>query len=143
MTIIGIYVGRAVDAIAGVADAAETPGGYPMFDPPPGNSWFLVLLSVAGATIWAPVVEESIFRGALYRFCRGYMRPVWCVLITSTLFGLYHPYEAGGLVSVGLAGLVFGYLREWRGSLIAPAVAHALHNGTIAMFSVGMIAAAG
>ena len=143
MTVIGIFVGRAVDAVTGTSEAAPAPGGYPMFDAPPGNSWFLVLLGVAGATIWAPIVEETVFRGALYRFCRAYMRPIWSVLITSALFGLYHPYAPGGLASVALAGLVFGYLREWRGSLIAPVVAHALHNATISMFSVGLIAAAG
>lgn len=39
--------------------------------------------------------------------------------------------------------MVFGCLREWRGSLIAPAVAHAMHNGVISLWTVGLIDAAG
>lgn len=44
---------------------------------------------------------------------------------------------------MALAGVVFGWLRQWRGSLIAPVTAHALHNGTIAMVTVGLVWAAG
>jgi len=39
----------------------------------------------------------------------------------------------GGLLFLLSAGfsLIFGLLREWRGSLIAPMVAHFLHNTTL------------
>jgi membrane protease YdiL (CAAX protease family) len=63
------------------------------------------------------------------------------VLVTAAVFGMVHPYTTAGLVQVGMIGIVFGLLREWRGSLIAPMVAHALHNGTIAFTTVMIMAA--
>jgi len=32
-----------------------------------------------------------------------------------------------------LLGFGFGLLREWRGSLIAPITAHAMHNGALVL----------
>jgi membrane protease YdiL (CAAX protease family) len=40
-----------------------------------------------------------------------------------------------------MGGLVYGYLREWRGSIIASMVAHFLHNATITAVTVGVLVA--
>ncbi|MGQ0626545.1 MAG: lysostaphin resistance A-like protein, partial [Phycisphaerales bacterium] len=99
---------------------------FPMFDSPIGSSWFLVWLSAAGSVIWAPVVEELIFRGALYRALHGRLRGPLTVVITAICFAIIHPYGADGMASVFIGGIVFGLLREWRGSIIAAVIAHAL-----------------
>ena len=71
------------------------------------------------------VAEEAFFRGALQP------RVGW--LLASLLFGLAHfvPHRVWRSWSVFalLAGLLFGALFELAGSLVAPAVAHALVNG--------------
>ena len=70
------------------------------------------------------VGEEAFFRGAL--------QPVLGLLLTSLLFGALHigpdrRYLVWTLFSIG-AGFLFGFLYEWTGGLLAPMVAHVLHN---------------
>lgn len=120
-----------------------SPSGYPLFEPPATESPGLLVLMVLSTVVWAPFVEEMIFRGAIYRFVHAHLRWAAAVLITAALFGLVHPYSTQGLVQVGTAGIVLGLLRQWRGSLIAPMTAHALHNGTIALVTVAIVVALG
>lgn len=140
--IVAIIVHVIEVVVAGTTEAAEATG-YPMFEPPAGNSWMLVILSALSSCIWAPFVEEFIFRGALFRYLAGYMRPIWVVLITSLAFGLAHPYSPAGLAQVAVSGVGFGLLRVWRGSIVACIVAHALHNASIEapnLIAVGILA---
>jgi len=55
-------------------------------------------------------------------------------VIMGVLFAAIHPQ---GLATIpALAGLAIGFalIREWRGSLIAPMAAHAMHNGILVGF---------
>ena len=91
------------------------------------------------ACVAAPVVEEIMFRGVLYRHLRDATQP-WTgwflsVMIStiwqSFLFAAIHPQ---GLLAVpALMGLAFGMTlaREWRDSLGASMVTHALNNGLV------------
>ncbi len=83
------------------------------------------------ATIWAPVVEESIFRGALYRFLRGRASMLVAVGVTAAVFAALHGYLVLQLVMVGSLGVWFAILRQWRDSLLAPVLGHAIHNGFV------------
>ncbi|MGE3108505.1 MAG: lysostaphin resistance A-like protein, partial [Phycisphaerales bacterium] len=81
--------------------------------------------------VWAPVVEESIFRGNLYRLVRGKAGALAAVVISAGAFALMHPYLMVQLVAIFSLGAVFALMRESRGSLIPSMTAHALHNGTV------------
>ena len=95
-----------------------------------GASPGVLLLFFALATLWAPLAEELIFRGCLYRHMRSTW-PWWAAAIVSALaFGLMHGYAWFMLTPVIALGGVFALMREWRGSLIAPMVAHCVHNAT-------------
>ncbi len=93
------------------------------------------------ACILAPIMEETMFRGFLYRHLRELTcRWRWVVsflvsaTITSFLFAAIHPQ---GLVAVPvLMALAFGFTmaREWRGSLIPCMVAHGFNNGMVIVF---------
>lgn len=102
------------------------------------GSW-LFLLIFALATVWAPVMEETVFRGALYRFLRGRASVVVAAVASALAFGLMHSYEWFLLMPVVGLGFSFALLREWRGSLIAPVTAHALHNGAILLFASALL----
>ena len=70
------------------------------------------------------VGEEALFRGAL--------QPEIGIVAASLLFGALHVgpdrrYLLWTLWAVG-AGFLFGALYEWTGGILAPVVAHALHN---------------
>jgi len=80
--------------------------------------------------VFAPFVEESIYRGyALSRLLPEFGIP-GAVLISCIFFGLLH--WAGGFWYIMLTGIVaggvFSGLFVWRGSIIAPFAAHLTLN---------------
>lgn len=90
------------------------------------------------AAILAPLVEETMFRGVLYRHLRdwsaGRGRVVSVLLsggISSLLFAAIHPQ--GWVAIPALMGLAAGFVlvREWRGSLLGPMVVHGISNGLV------------
>ncbi|MHC4450724.1 MAG: lysostaphin resistance A-like protein [Planctomycetota bacterium] len=97
--------------------------------------WTLVVASV----IWAPIVEELIFRGAFYRYLRPYVSVVGSSLITSLLFASMHPQGLAGVPVLASVALVLAALREWRGSIYASMTAHALHNGLALVVGVNLM----
>lgn len=106
------------------------------------NFWGLLQIYVL-ASVAAPIVEETMFRGVFYSHLRGLMRtwavPVAMVLaavVSSLIFAAIHPQ---GLVAIPpLAGLAVGFCvaREVRGSLVAPMVAHGLSNALVMTLNV-------
>lgn len=73
----------------------------------------------------APLVEELVFRGLLYRAWERQLGWMPSALLTSACFGLFHihNFTASFLISLVLIGL----LRR-TGSLRAPILAHATYN---------------
>lgn len=92
-----------------------------------GDFWQL-LAAFALAVIWAPVVEETIFRGAFYHHVRRRWNAVLAGLAVGLVFAAIHPQGIAGVPVLTSVALVFALVREWRGSLIAPMVGHAIHN---------------
>lgn len=95
-----------------------------------GGLWQIVSFA-ALATVWAPIVEEAVFRGSLFRHLRARWSLLGAGALSALVFGLMHQYPIYLLLPVITLGFCFALMREWRGSLIAPMVAHALHNGTL------------
>ncbi len=87
-----------------------------------------VLMLFALMTLWAPITEELVFRGGLFRQLSPRMVPVLAMLLSSVCFTIVHPYPVYLMLPVFTLGTLFAYLRHWRGSLIAPMVAHAMNN---------------
>ncbi len=83
------------------------------------------------ATIWAPLCEELIFRGALFRHMRARLALPLAALLSAMVFGMMHGYAAVQLIPVTILGFNFALLRAWRGSLVGPIVAHALNNAVV------------
>ncbi len=102
-------------------------------------SVLVLVLSFSLAVIWAPLVEETVFRGALLRHVRGRTGIIGGTLITALVFAFLHPYGPVFTPPLIALGVTFALLRQWRGSLIAPMTAHFLHNGTLlAVFITAM-----
>jgi membrane protease YdiL (CAAX protease family) len=115
------------------------PEGFPMFETPLAGSWAGLMIGAVGACLWAPLVEEALFRGALHSYLPAWMGVLGRCLLVGAIFGLIHPYSPAGMIQVGAAGVVLGFLREWRGSLIAPITAHFLHNATITATTIAIV----
>jgi len=91
--------------------------------------WYLV------AAVVAPVLEEILFRGGLYRGLRGatgyslWESMVVSALLSSLVFAAIHPQGILFVPILGALAMSFCLVRELRGSLVAPMVGHALNNG--------------
>ena len=83
--------------------------------------------------VLAPICEEIVFRGYLFR-ALGTTMPMWATqLVTATLFGLVH--GVGHALPIGVLSLLFGYLRQRYGSIWPSMLAHIVHNGiTLVLF---------
>lgn len=116
-----------------------TEGGNPVMEMvSQGGIWQVVML-VALATIWAPIVEETVFRGCLFRHLRSRVGFLIAAPMSAMAFGLMHQYEIVLLGPVLALGVIFAFVREWRGSLIGAITMHALHNGTVLLFVIAIV----
>lgn len=108
-----------------------TPTSNPVFDLVGSGDPVALVMVFLLATIWAPLCEELVFRGALHRHLRGRCGVVLASLVTASVFGFLHGYGPLLVFPLIALGLVFSAMREWRGSLVSCITAHALHNGTV------------
>ncbi|MGE0610069.1 MAG: lysostaphin resistance A-like protein [Pirellulales bacterium] len=101
------------------------------------NFWTKVQVLLLAA-VAAPIVEETMFRGVLYRHLRDAWSPwgFWAsaaasAAVSSFVFAVIHPQ--GLLVVPALMAIAVGLCvaREWRGTLVPGMVAHGLHNGLL------------
>ncbi len=102
--------------------------------------WYLV------AAVVAPVLEEILFRGGLYRGLRGatgsmplLASMVVSALLSSFVFAAIHPQGVLFVPILGALAMSFCLVRELRGSLVAPMVGHALNNGLIVTLNLMLL----
>jgi membrane protease YdiL (CAAX protease family) len=109
----------------------EPPGPmtHPIMEQLVGGDLKTLLLLLSLAAVWAPLVEETVFRGAYFHHLRGRWGVVLSSLVTGFVFAIIHPQGFAAVPALMSLGVSFALLREWRGSLIAPIAAHAMHNG--------------
>lgn len=103
----------------------------PIFDIITGSGPFELFAFATLAILWAPLIEEIVFRGALFRHMRSRIAWPLAALASAAVFAGMHGYGLAQLLPVFALGITFGAIRHWRGSLIGPIFAHLLHNGTL------------
>jgi membrane protease YdiL (CAAX protease family) len=102
------------------------------------------------AAVAAPIVEETMFRGVLYRHTRdmALMRGLGLGLsiaagstVVAFLFAVIHPQ--GWVAIPALMSLAYGMtlVREWRGSLVPSMVVHGVSNGLVMMLLILLLGA--
>jgi membrane protease YdiL (CAAX protease family) len=80
------------------------------------------------ACIFAPIMEETMFRGIFMHHLRQRWSWIVSAPIVSVVFAMLHPQGWVAVPALGSIAIVLAGLREWRGSLIAPMAAHACNN---------------
>jgi membrane protease YdiL (CAAX protease family) len=106
-------------------------------------NWLGVLQLFFLASVCAPIIEETMFRGVFYRHLRevgGRWPRGWSVLfsalVSSFIFAVIHPQGFFGVpVLMGLA-LGFAMTRELRGSLLGSMAAHGVSNGLVMLVGI-------
>lgn len=90
------------------------------------------LFLVLTATFMAPLVEETLFRGILFRAATVRL-PFWgAALGSALLFALVHGLMVG-ILPITLLGLLFAFLTRQSRSLVPAAAAHATYNGLVTL----------
>jgi CAAX protease family protein len=102
----------------------------------------LAVLAVYGV-LCAPLIEELVFRGFLYKAVERANGTLLAVLITSVVFSLPHASQYGwhwqNLVLLTYVGLIFGTVRARTQSVVPSTLLHVGYNATLfaGLFAVG------
>jgi ABC-2 type transport system permease protein len=91
--------------------------------------WKLVVLAV----VLAPLCEEFIFRGLLFRGLRRDLSLPWAAVASAAVFAIIHP--SLGVIPVFGLGLACAIAYERGGWLLAPILAHATYNGVVVLLA--------
>ena len=95
----------------------------------------LVATILVRILILSSIVEELIFRGALYTWLRTKL-PAWTtILVTGLGFALVHQSPVFLPLAV-LVGITAGWIREKTGSVAVPIAVHAMQSGVIVALSL-------
>jgi len=120
----------AVYTTALLSHLSGTTTTHPIVFEPRGSAGAIIGLYLT-ASVWAPIVEESMFRGALFNFLRGHHRWLFSAALSAFIFASLHPQGWTAIPVLGMIGFIFAGIREWRGTTLASATAHALNNATV------------
>jgi membrane protease YdiL (CAAX protease family) len=110
------------------------------------GSWAARLQLFFLASVVAPIVEETMFRGVLYRHLREathrlgrFLSVSFSALLSSVIFAIIHPQ--GLAFSVVLMALAMGFClaREWRITLLPGMVGHGLNNGLVLLLNIVLL----
>jgi membrane protease YdiL (CAAX protease family) len=114
-------------AAIGDGNSSEPGGGLSAGD---AGIWGLAF-AVVSACLLAPLAEELLYRGVLFRSLWNRLGVLSAALLSSLVFAVLHFYDGYGLVSVGVFGMSCALLYAATGSLAACIGLHVLYNSAI------------
>jgi len=99
----------------------------------------LTLITVIGAVVFAPLMEELVFRGLIFGTLRRRLPTGVAAVVSATLFAVPHGYGVLGFVAVFWSGLLWAYAYEETGSLLPGMAAHALNNAVASVTVLALL----
>jgi len=93
----------------------------------------LPIVFLSGAII-APIAEEIVFRGYLYKAFRDRFKPGYAIILSAALFSVIH-LEWRAAVPLFVIGIVLAYVYEKTGNIMAPITLHILNNAIAFLFA--------
>ncbi|HEX8772235.1 MAG TPA: CPBP family intramembrane glutamic endopeptidase [Pyrinomonadaceae bacterium] len=85
------------------------------------------------ATLTAPLVEETVYRGLLYSAFQKVTGIAWAIVIVAFLFTLVHVYQyrhnLGVIAAISIFSLSLTFMRAYSGRLLPCYVMHLVFNG--------------
>ena len=87
-----------------------------------------IYMDILCGLILAPISEEALFRLGLYSLLKRQLKEKSAIVLCALIFGVMHGYNALGVVSCCLAGLVFTLIYERTGNIWYSILAHAMCN---------------
>ena len=95
------------------------------------SGWWGLVFALVSACLLAPVAEEVLYRGVLFRSCRNRLGVIPAAAVSAAVFAVLHFYDGYGLASVAVFGLACAFLYSGSGSLAAAIALHMLYNTSI------------
>jgi membrane protease YdiL (CAAX protease family) len=92
----------------------------------------LPIVFLSGVII-APIAEEIVFRGYLYKAFRDRFKPSYAIVLSAALFSVIH-LELLAAAPLFVIGIVLAYVYEKTGNLMAPITLHVLNNAVAFLF---------
>lgn len=117
-----------------LAGALGEAPSHPAIEEAWGEGAYVHLL--LAACVWAPLVEEAVFRGAFQRYLRSRMSRPAAAALVGLVFAFVHPQGLAAIPALMAIGGWFALLREWRGTLVPCITAHAVHNLALVSLAV-------
>lgn len=138
MLVLGLLVLLLMMRLLGDDLARPGAGSHPVAGMVRHKDWWLWLQIFLMASVGAPLVEEIMFRGVLYRHLRELTGGlgVWLsiaasVLVSGFVFAVIHPQGWRGVPMLLPLATAFALSRELQGSLASSVVAHGISNGMV------------
>ena len=123
--------------------ARQTAPGHPIQEYISSGNWFMILMVFVTACIAAPVVEETMFRGVLYRHLRDWSQSwarwasiAFSAVLNGFVFAAIHPQGIAAIPVLMTLAICFSLVREWRNSLLTPMLMHGIHNTLVTCVSL-------
>jgi membrane protease YdiL (CAAX protease family) len=135
--VIAGVVSSGLNGLLGNAAGGDSPTDAMLYSTNPLQWIFLYILGV----VVAPLGEEPFHRGMLYSALRQRMHWGPAAVLVSVVFALFHPYGLADRGAVFVLGLFLAGFYEWKKTLFAPMVFHALVNSYAMTMSFVMAAA--
>lgn len=102
------------------------------------SAGMLPLMFVAFVLL-APLQEEILFRGFLYRGLAPALGPATTIVLLSATWAVLHvQYDWFFIVEIFALGFTFGWLRQFSGSTLLTIILHTANNG-LAMLAAGLM----
>ncbi|MEE9294118.1 MAG: CPBP family intramembrane glutamic endopeptidase [Phycisphaerae bacterium] len=136
-------------ALAGPVPTFAPMGGpaHPIISELAQGHWWVRVQVLFVAVVAAPIVEETMFRGVLYRHLRDASARMGIVLsillstfINTFVFAVIHPQ--GWVAMPALMALACGFtlMREWRGTVVPSMIIHAINNAVVMTVLILLVA---
>ncbi len=120
--------------------AVPSTPGHPIQKILSGGDTLTWATMVIAACVAAPIVEETMFRGVLYRHLRGLSMKygktfsiLISALVNGVIFASLHPQGILAVPLLTTLAIGFSFVREWRDSLWTSILMHAFNNSMVTL----------
>lgn len=126
---VAAYAAQVIMITIGVTETSQNEMAIQsMFSP----NWITIVSLFLTLVIITPIVEETVFRKALYGLVRPGLGDLGAILISGLIFGFLHVASWGDFIQVipyGILGLAFSYIYYYSGrNIYVIIIIHALNN---------------
>ncbi len=123
--------------------ARQSTPGHPIQEDIMSGDYLVIGFVFFATCVAAPIVEETMFRGVLYRHLRDWtgnwnfiFSVCFAALLNGIIFASIHPQGIFGIPVLTTLAIGFTVARQWRDSLLSSMAMHAMHNFLVTCVSV-------